>query len=181
MRIALSNLLMRPNRNRNAFEVEEELQFHVEMLERKYTQQGLCIADAKAAAARRFGNFERAKQQCLDIARRNSLLQRILKASSVVIALTGLVINTLSSDYKVARMGGVLIMIAVCGRVLLYVRGLGPSSFLPGRLCTKTTHVSEWMINSNLPVANVNLEFHQRELVDRSFSLKEAVMEKSTN
>ena len=83
MKIALSNLLMGPNRKRNAFEVEEELQFHVEMLERKYTQQGLSIADAKAAAARRFGNFERVKKQCVDIARRNSFLQRLLKASSI--------------------------------------------------------------------------------------------------
>ena len=44
---------------------------------------------------------------------------------------TGLVIQTLSSDYKVARIGGVLIMIAIFGRLLLYVRGLGPGlSFL---------------------------------------------------
>jgi hypothetical protein len=59
--------------------------------------------------------------------------------------------------------------------------GSGAQEIYAARVCTKTTHVSEWMINSNLPVANVNLEFHQRELVDRSFSLKEAVMEKSTN
>jgi hypothetical protein len=49
---------------------------------------------------------------------------------------------------------------------------VGPQEFFCERLCTKTTHVSEWMINSNLAVASVNLEFHQRELVDRSFSLK---------
>ena len=136
MKIAISNLLVGANRKQNAVEVEEELQFHVEMLERKYTQQGLSSADAKAAAAKRFGNFERVKRQCVGITRRNSLLQRILKAAAIVLALTGLVIHTVSADYKVARIGNVLIMIAIVGRVLLYVRGLGPSPFLPG---TKTS------------------------------------------
>ena len=137
MKPAFSNLLIGPSRKRNAFDVEEELQFHVEMLERKYTQQGLSIADAKAAAATRFGNFERVKRQCVDITRRNSLLQRILKIAAIVIALTGLVIQNLSSDYKVARIGGVLIMIAIFGRLLLYVRGLGPWPFLS--LTTRTS------------------------------------------
>lgn len=101
------------------------------MLERKYAQQGMYDAHAKAAALRRFGNLERVKKQCVDIARRNSLLRRILKASSIVIALTGLTIKILSSDYKVARIGATLIMIAISARLLLYVRGLSPSSFLP--------------------------------------------------
>jgi len=39
-------------------------------------------------------------------------------------ALTGLAIHTLSSDYKVAHIGQTLIMIAISGRLLLYVRGL---------------------------------------------------------
>jgi hypothetical protein len=47
-------------------------------------------------------------------------------------ALTGLAIQTLSLDYKVARIGAVLIMIAVAGRLLLYVRGLSPATFLSG-------------------------------------------------
>jgi len=113
---------------KTALEVEEELQFHIEMLERKYAQQGMSDAHAKAAALRRFGNLERVKKQCVDISRRNSLLRRILKASSIVIALTGLAIQILSSDYKVARIGGMLIMIAISGRLLLYVRGLSPWS-----------------------------------------------------
>ena len=124
MKIALRNLLIRPNRTKNAFEVEEELRFHIEMLERKYALQGMPDAYAKAAALKRFGNLERVKKQCLDIRRRNSLLQRVLKMFSIFIAFTGLSINTFSSDYKVARIGSMLIMIAVSGRLLLYVRGL---------------------------------------------------------
>jgi hypothetical protein len=49
-------------------------------------------------------------------------------------------------------------------------------------LCTKTTHVSEWMINSNLPQRLPRTyESHQRELVDRSFKLEDAAIEESTN
>jgi len=113
---------------KTAFEVEEELQFHLEMLERKYTQQGMPTAEAKAAASRRFGNLERVKRQCVSIRSRNSLLRRVLKTSLILIALAGLSIHFLGSDYKVVRIGHLLIMIAVMGRLLLYVRGLSPRS-----------------------------------------------------
>jgi len=121
---------MKPNRKQTTFEVEEELQFHIEMLQGNYTQHGMSAAEAKTAAARRFGNFERVKRQCVDIRRRNSLLRRVLKTSTILIALIGLSIHFLASNYKVERIGNTLIMIAIAGRLLIYVRGLGPSSFL---------------------------------------------------
>jgi hypothetical protein len=123
---------MHSNRKRAAFDVEEELRFHVEMLERKYAQQGMSVAHAKAAALKRFGNLERVKKQCVDISRRNSFQRRVFKAVSILIALMGLAIKTFSVDYRVARIGGVLIMIAIGTRLLLYVRGLSPWTFLPG-------------------------------------------------
>ena len=109
---------------KTSLDVEEELQFHIEMLERKYTQQGMPAAAARAAASRRFGNLETVKRQCVTIRKRSSPLQRFLKISLVLIALAGLAIHMLSSDYKVGRIGSVLIMIAIAGRLLLYVRGL---------------------------------------------------------
>jgi hypothetical protein len=121
---------MKPNRKQTTFEVEEELQFHIEMLQGNYTRHGMSAAEAKTAAARRFGNFERVKRQCVDIRRRNSLLRRVLKTSTILIALIGLSIHFLASNYKVERIGNTLIMIAIAGRLLIYVRGLGPSSFL---------------------------------------------------
>ena len=109
---------------KTALDVEEELQFHIEMIERKYTQEGMSAAEAKAAASRRFGNLETVKRQCVTIRKRSSSLQRVLKLSLILIALAGLAILMLSSDYKVGRIGSVLIMIAIAGRLLLYVRGL---------------------------------------------------------
>ena len=132
MRIASRNLLMLPNRRRTDRDVAEELQFHIDMLERKYAQQGMGTAQAKAAASRRFGNFERIKWQCVNINRRSGLVQRVLKASLIVIGLAGLAISNLSSDFKIARIGEVLFMIAIFGRLLLYVRGFVPSTLRHG-------------------------------------------------
>lgn len=91
----------------------------------------MCAADAKAAASKRFGNLERVKKQCIDISSRNSFLRRVLKSSTIVVALIGLLITLSNSDFRVVRIGHVLIMIAILGRLLLYVRGLGASNFFP--------------------------------------------------
>jgi len=107
-----------------SLDVEEELQFHIEMLERKYTQQGMPAAAAKAAASRRFGNLETVKRQCVTIRKRSSFLHRVLKTSLILIALAGLAIFMLSLDYKVGRIGSMLVTIAIAARLLLYVRGL---------------------------------------------------------
>ena len=128
MKIAIAKLLRRRGRDKTSFEVEEELRFHLEMLERKYAQQGMCAADAKAAALKRFGNLERTRRQCVDISSRNTLLRRVLKTSAILIALTGLAVRFLTSDPKLAHIGDTLIMIALAGRLLLYVRGLTPST-----------------------------------------------------
>lgn len=125
------------------FEVEDELQFHIEMLERKYAQDGMSAAAAKAAALRRFGSLEKAMKQCVDIRKRNSLLRRVLKTSSIILALTGLTIRILSSERNLDHVGDVLIMIAVFGRLLLYVRGLSPSTFLSGTNETCPSIVTE--------------------------------------
>jgi len=113
-------------KTKTALDVEEELQFHVELLERKYAQQGMSAAAAKTAASRRFGNLEAVKRQCVIIRKRSSPLLRALKMSLILVALAGLAIRLLSLDYKVGRIGSVLVMIAIAGRLLLYVRGLTP-------------------------------------------------------
>ena len=119
------------NHQKVVFDVEDELRFHVEMLERKYTQQGMSSVEAKTAATTRFGNFERARNQCVEISRRSNPLQRVLKISSILLGLTGLLIHILNSDFMVARIGTVMISIAILGRLLLYVRGLSPTTLLP--------------------------------------------------
>ena len=132
-----------PNHKQIVFEVEDELQFHIEMLERKYVQDGMSPAAAKAAALRRFGSLEKAMKQCVAIRSRNSLVRRIIKASLIILGITGLSIRILSSEVNFDHMGDVLIMIAIAGRLLLYVRGLSPSTFLSGTNETCPSIVTE--------------------------------------
>lgn len=126
MKFALANILTHSN-HKTALEVEEELRFHIDMLEGKYIQQGMSAAEAKTAAAKRFGSLERTSRQCVAISRRNSPLLRVLKTSSILIALLGLAISMLTSDRNIAHIGDTLILIAISGRLLLYVRGLSPT------------------------------------------------------
>jgi hypothetical protein len=142
MKIEMLNLL-NSNRKQIAFEVEDELRFHIEMLERKYVQDGMSAAAARAAALRRFGSLEKAMKQCVDIRNRNSLLRRILKTSLILLGITGFFIRIISSDRNFDHIGDVLIMIAIFGRLLLYVRGLSPSTFLSGTNETCPSIVTE--------------------------------------
>ena len=143
MKTAIINLFKNSNRKQILFEVEDELQFHIEMLERKYVQDGMSAAAARAAALRRFGSIERAMKQCVDIRSRNSLLRRVLKTSLILLGVTGFFIRILSSDLRVDHIGDILIMIAIAGRLLLYVRGLSPSTFLSGTNETCPSIVTE--------------------------------------
>jgi hypothetical protein len=125
--IKLANLLTHPN-HKAAVEVEEELRFHIDMLEGNFIRQGMSAAEAKRAAAKRFGSLERVRRQCVHISRRSGQLRRVLKTSTILVALLGLAIRSFSSDPNIARIGATLIMIAVSGRLLLYVRGLSPTA-----------------------------------------------------
>lgn len=112
-------------------EVEEELHLHVELLQREYMRRGMSPEEARAATLKRFGNFDRVKNECVAICKRSQPLQRAFKIFLLLLALSGLIIRISSTDYYVARIGPILITIAIAGRLLLYVRGLTPSRFLP--------------------------------------------------
>jgi len=143
MKNEIADLFKNFNRKQLVFEVEDELRFHIEMLERKYAQDGMSAAAAKSAALRRFGSLERAMKQCVNIRSRNSLLRRVLKMSLILIGLIGLSIRMLGSDLNIHHIGDILIMIAISGRLLLYVRGLSPSNFLSGTNETCPSIVTE--------------------------------------
>ena len=128
----MTNLLARLRKpGELELEVEEELRLHVELLLHENIQRGMSPEDARAATLRRFGNLDRFKNECVAICRRNSPLQRAFKILLILLGLTGLIVKIVSTDFHVARIGGVLIMVAVAARLLLYVRSLTPSRFLP--------------------------------------------------
>lgn len=112
-------------------EVEEELHHHCELLLREYVQRGMSPEDARAATEKRFGNLDRFKNECVKIRRRSHPLQRAFKTFLLLLALTGLIIRLGGTDRHVDHIGGILIVIAVLGRLLLYLRTLTPPRFLP--------------------------------------------------
>ena len=125
------NLLKRLQRRELEHEVEEELRHHVELLQREYLRRGMSPEEARAATLKRFGNLHRFKNECVKIRRRSRPLQRAFKLITILLALTGVIVRVVSTDLRVDHIGDTLIAIAVAGRLLLYVRSLTPSRFLP--------------------------------------------------
>jgi hypothetical protein len=111
-------------------DVDEELRFHLELLTEALHQQDMPLAHAKDAALERFGNVDQIRDQCIEISRRNRPALRALKSLLVMIVLTGVLVRVLGTEFHVTRLGDVLIAVGILGRLLVYVRGLNPSSFL---------------------------------------------------
>jgi len=125
----MQNLLTRKRRELE-LEVEEELRLHIDFLLRDNIQRGMSPEAARTATLKRFGNFDRVRNECVEICRRSCPLQRAFKICLILLALTGLIVRIVSIDRHVAHIGVTLIAIAIAGRLLLYVRSLTPSRFL---------------------------------------------------
>ena len=111
-------------------EVEEELRFHLELLTEALLQQDLSLREANAAALKRFGNVEQIRDQCVQISRKNHPVIRALKSFLVLVFLMGVLVRVFGMEYHVLHVGDTLIAVGVLGRLLVYVHGLNPSSFL---------------------------------------------------
>ena len=105
-------------------EVEEELQFHVDMCAREFESQGFSVEEATARAKCRLGDVSSVKRQCVQIkARTNARVRAMMILCSTLLAL-GILIHLSSTDYRVTRTGTVLIMIAVTAALLTFVKTL---------------------------------------------------------
>jgi hypothetical protein len=121
--------LRRDNR-RVQREVEEELQFHLDLLTEEHSRQNMPWEQAQATALERFGNVEKIKDECVQIARRNHPVTLALKWLFGLIFVTGVLIRILGTDYHVTRIGDLLMEVGALGRLLLYLRGKSPSKYL---------------------------------------------------
>jgi hypothetical protein len=111
-------------------EIDEELRFHLELLTASFQQQDMSLAEAKDAALKRFGNVEQIKDQCVEISRKYHPAIRALKSFLALVFLVGVLVRVFSTESHVLHGGDILIAVGVLGRLLVYVRGLNPSSFL---------------------------------------------------
>jgi hypothetical protein len=143
-------------------EVEEELRFHVELLTQKL-QFDLPLEEARAAALKRFGNIEQIKDECVEISRRRHPLILALKSFLVLVFLAGVLLRVFVSEYHVKHCADILIAVGILGRLLIYARGLKPSSFLskpetssPLRLIDKSqTSIAAYDPKRRTPVERV--------------------------
>ena len=100
-------------------QVEEELQFHIEMRVRDYQREGLDFDASLEKAKVRFGDFEMVKRQCVEISARNSVGIWILKILFTISFLLGVLVRGLSLERSVNQIGTILIMIGVFGGLML--------------------------------------------------------------
>jgi hypothetical protein len=130
MKTAIEGLFRRFDSQRADREIDEELGFHLELLTEALQQQDLSLAEARNAALKRFGNVEQIKDQCVEISRRNQPVIRALKSFLVLVFLAGVLVRVFSTELNFTHMGDILIAVGILGRLLVYVRGLNPSTFV---------------------------------------------------
>jgi hypothetical protein len=148
-------------------EVEEELRFHLELLTEALLQQDMSLEEANAAALKRFGNLEQIKDQCVEISTRNSPLMRALKSFLILVFLVGVLVRVFSTEFHVLHVGDTLIAVGILGSLLVYVRGLNPSSFI-----SKPETSSPLMLTENGQAPIVAYDQRRRTPVERVISDK---------
>ncbi len=120
--------LLRPSgRKEVEREIDEELNFHLELLTERQLQQDISPEDARVVALRRFGDMRQIKDQCVAIRKRSSPFLLALKSFLAVVFLSGLLVRMLSTNLDIRHIGELLIALPVLTHLLLYVRAMGPS------------------------------------------------------
>jgi len=148
-------------------EIEEELLLHLELLTQAQYRPDLSLEVARATALKRFGNIEQIKDQCARIRWRSSPLVRALKSFLVLVFLLGVLVRVFSTDFHVARVGQVLIEVGILGRLLVYLRGLKPSSSL-----SKPEVASQLILNEGGRASIAAYDQRKRTPVERVISDK---------
>ena len=111
-------------------EIEEELQFHLDLLTEEHCRPDIPWEQAQATARAQFGNVEQIRDECVRISRRNHPVILALKWLFGFVFVTGVLVRIFGTDYHVTRIGDLLMEVGALGRLLLYLRGKSPASYL---------------------------------------------------
>jgi hypothetical protein len=161
---AVKERLFKPlNRAEIEREIEEELGLHLDLLTQEHLRLDLPLAEARAAALKRFGDVEQIRDECVEISRRRHPLILVLKSFLIVVFFAGVLLRVLIAEYHVKHCADILMAVGILGRLLVYARGLRPSSFLakpetssPLRLIDKSqTSVPAYDPSKRTPVERV--------------------------
>ena len=110
-------------------EVDEELNFHINMQTRDYESRGISRERSRTMAETRFGNVSRIKKECVRIGSGKTFLIWILDALFMMSLVTGLLLRLFVPEMHVNRVGDVMMMIGGLGILLLYAKQCGASVF----------------------------------------------------
>lgn len=113
------------DRRRVQVEVDEELQFHLDLLTEEQYRQNVPWDEAQTTARQRFGNVEQIRDECIRIARRNHQVVLAMKWFLGFVFVSGILVRIFGTgtDYHITRVGDILMAVGVLGRLLLYLRG----------------------------------------------------------
>jgi hypothetical protein len=139
----IARLLKTPGRKEIEREVEEELDFHIELLRQEYIRQGMSSEQAIAATEERFGDAKRVRNECVAISKRRRPAVLMLKLVFALLFLLGVMISVFSPEAHVDRVGHLLMTIGALSYFLVYSRNLSPSLFTPRSLLLKPSPRSQ--------------------------------------
>jgi len=124
-----TELSRRLHSRRTRLEVDEELQFHLDLLTEELCRQDMSREEAQAAALGRFGNVAQIRDECVRIARRNHPLVSALKWFLGFVFVTGVLVRIFGAEYHLIRVGNILMTVGVLSRLLIYLRVMSPSKY----------------------------------------------------
>jgi hypothetical protein len=159
---AIARLLKSLGRKEIEREVDEELDFHVGLLQQEYIRQGMSPEEALSATEERFGDIRRVRNECVAISKRQRPLVLVLKLMFALIFLSGVLVSVFSPEAHVDRVGHLLMTIGALSYFLVYSRNFNPSFFTPRALLLKSA-----ALRKSTPKDNHN---DQRSPVERLLS-----------
>jgi len=125
----LTGLLRRLDHRRPHSEVDEELQFQLDLLTEELCRQDMPRDEAQTTALKRFGNLEQIRNECVKIRRRNHPVVSALKWVFAFVFVIGVLVRVFSLEFHLTRVGDILMAVGVLSRLLLYLRVMTPSRY----------------------------------------------------
>ncbi len=119
-------------------EVDEELDFHIGLLQQEYIRQGMTPEQAVNATEERFGDIRRVRNECVAISKRQRPMVLVLKLIFALVFLSGVMVAVFSPEAHVDRVGHLLMTIGALSYFLVYSRNFNPSFFTPRSLLLKS-------------------------------------------
>jgi hypothetical protein len=160
----LTGLIRRLDGRQAHLEIEEELQFHLDLLTEELCRQNMPPEQAQATALRRFGNVEQIRDECVRIARRNHPIVLALKWFFGFLFVSGVLVRVFAVEYHVTRVGDILMAVGVLSRLLLHLRVMNPFVSKPDD--------SALIKLNDVPISSAAYDQRKRTPVERVISCK---------